>query len=72
MECRFCRQEARWAVPYIPEQSPTSPIWVPVCEEHYANWYAGIDLEDRLPAFPIEPAVHKLFRDKYLNRTTAS
>lgn len=61
MDCRFCvrmqwrRKDATKLAPQFDGGDPDRPaIWVPVCDDHFAEWYKGAPFH--LPAFDMPTA----------------
>jgi hypothetical protein len=52
--CEFCDEPTR-ATMLAPQHTggdvDRPAHWVPVCDEHFANWYADVGEDERLPVF---------------------
>lgn len=62
--CKFCLKQLGVAVPatHVAPQHDGGDVdrpavWVPVCDDHFAEWYTEIEPENRLPAFDLPTVI---------------
>jgi hypothetical protein len=44
------------------ETAQRTMIWVPVCRDHFINWYAGIPEHERLPSYDLPESAHTIYQ----------